>query len=184
LRGRKISCPRGQAVRPSTDRARQALFNILTSNFIEEWQGVRAVDLFAGTGALGLEAISRGAKACTFVEQDRKVVKVLEKNLLLAQATGSVASLVRADVYDFLQQKHIASRVGQVDLVLADPPYGKGHLIKLLGVLSRSGDFLSSRALMVFEGEKGIKMPEKYSGFKLLKSRNYGHSSLFFFRKE
>jgi len=170
-------------VRPTTDRVRQALFNVVASNYIQDWRKLVVLDLFAGTGALGLEALSRGAKACTFVEQDRRVIPVLKKNLLLAHTTTSVTKLVRADVYDFLQQKRRLPENEQAGLVLADPPYGKGHLIRLLDALTHACDSLSPKVLIVIEGEKREQVPEKYSDFRLLKSKSYGNSSLFFLKR-
>ncbi len=117
-RGRKLIAPKGEATRPTADRARETLFNMLTSR-LGSFEGLRAADLFAGSGALGLEALSRGAAHCLFVEQDRAAIDVIRANIASLDArartqveAGSVMGL-RASAQPY-------------DLILADPPYGTG----------------------------------------------------------
>lgn len=117
-RGRRLAAPRGDATRPTADRARETLFAMLTSR-LGDFAGLAVADLFAGSGALGLEALSRGAAQCLFVEQDRTALEVIRANIaaLGAQArtrieAGSVMSL------------RAAGR--PLDLILADPPYNTG----------------------------------------------------------
>lgn len=113
LRGRRIESPPGDATRPTTDKVREAVFNALGSLGVVE--GAEVLDLFAGTGAMGIEALSRGAARCSFVENDRAAVAVLRRNID-ALGLGGRADVVVSDA-------RTACR-GRWDLVIADPPYG------------------------------------------------------------
>lgn len=115
VRGRRLATPRGAAVRPTTDRVREATFNALTS--LDAVEGVTVVDLFAGSGALGIEALSRGARAATFVDDDPEALTCVRANLASTGLDGA-ATVVRSDALRFL-----ASRPERFDLALLDPPY-------------------------------------------------------------
>jgi 16S rRNA (guanine966-N2)-methyltransferase len=130
-RGRKLTAPKGDATRPTADRARETLFNMLTSR-LGSFEGLRVADLFAGSGALGLEALSRGAAHCLFVEQDRAAIDAIRANIAAFDAraatqvdTGSVMAL-RATSQPY-------------DLVLLDPPYHTGAGAVALDRLLRLG---------------------------------------------
>ncbi|SFS00276.1 16S rRNA (guanine(966)-N(2))-methyltransferase RsmD [Sphingomonas jatrophae] len=114
-RGRPLRAPEGAATRPTGDRVREALFSMLASR-IGSFEGLRVLDLFAGTGALGLEALSRGAAACTFVEHDRAALAALNANIA---ALGAEGAIVRASSV-------AAFRAGAFDLAFLDPPYASG----------------------------------------------------------
>jgi 16S rRNA (guanine966-N2)-methyltransferase len=114
-RGRPIVAPAGQATRPTSDRTREALFSMLASR-IGTFEGLAVADLFAGSGALGLEALSRGAAACTFVETDRDALAAIRRNLA---ALGADADIVPAPA----DQARIP---GPLDLAFLDPPYRSG----------------------------------------------------------
>lgn len=130
-RGRKLAAPKGGATRPTADRTRETLFNMLTSR-LGDFAGLQVADLFAGSGALGLEALSRGAEHCLFVEQDRAAVDAIRANITALDArlraqveTGSVMGLrAVTDPYD---------------LILADPPYHTGAGMVALDRLLRLG---------------------------------------------
>jgi len=113
-RGRVIKAPPGKSTRPTSERAREALFSMLASR-IGSFEELQVADLFAGTGALGLEALSRGAAHCTFVENDRAALDVLKANVALLDAPATV----RAQ-----SAEHFSG--GPFDLIFADPPYGSG----------------------------------------------------------
>lgn len=113
-RGRNLIAPPGATTRPTADRTREALFSMLTSR-IGSFEGLRVVDLFAGTGALGLEALSRGAAHCTFVERDRPALEALRANI---EKLGASA--------DIRAQSAESFNGGPFDLALLDPPYGTG----------------------------------------------------------
>jgi 16S rRNA (guanine966-N2)-methyltransferase len=130
-RGRKLSAPKGDATRPTADRTRETLFSMLTSR-LGSFDGLHVADLFAGSGALGIEALSRGAAHCLFAEQDRAALDVLRANLA---ALGAEA---RADVRSgSVLSLGIAPRV--YDVILMDPPYGTGAGVVALDKLARLG---------------------------------------------
>lgn len=127
-RGRPLVAPLGEATRPTSDRAREALFSMLVSR-LGSFEELAVADLFAGTGALGLEALSRGAARCTFLEQDSTALAALKRNVTSLGATE------RADI-----RQHDAARAagGPWHLVFLDPPYGSGLGQRALGHLARS----------------------------------------------
>jgi 16S rRNA (guanine966-N2)-methyltransferase len=115
-RGRRIAAPRGGHVRPTSDRAREALFSILGPV-----EGAAALDLFAGSGALGLEALSRGARRCVFAETDRAACRAIRENLEALGLTGAL--VLQRDALSVLRDEAAAGR--RYELVLLDPPYGR-----------------------------------------------------------
>jgi 16S rRNA (guanine966-N2)-methyltransferase len=117
-RGRKLTAPKGDATRPTADRMRETLFSMLTSRF-GDFEGLQVADLFAGSGALGLEALSRGAASCLFVEQDRAAVDAIRSNI---NALGAQAS-ARVETGSATQ---LRAANQPLDLILVDPPYHSG----------------------------------------------------------
>ena len=159
-RGRRLSAPVGPNVRPTSDRVREAIFDILYSRGGVE--GLQVVDLFAGTGAMGIEALSRGAASVTFVERDPRSVESIRANLVAvglgdAEARGN-ATVIRADVDGW-----VAQAISRYDLVLCDPPYDYTGWDTLVGRLP--GD------LVVLES--GAELPVA-DGWEALRSRRYG----------
>jgi 16S rRNA (guanine966-N2)-methyltransferase len=154
-RGRKLVAPAGGGTRPTTDRVREAMFNALYS-LDDAVPGATVLDLYAGTGALGIEALSRGAASVTFVERDRAALAALEKNLA-ATGTGDRARVVRADALEWLP------RATPHDLALCDPPYGFGEWERLLGHLPVP--------LAVLESDRPV---EPVAGWDVIRSRRYG----------
>lgn len=117
-RGRKLAAPKGEGTRPTADRARETLFAMLTSR-LGDFEGLQVADLFAGSGALGLEALSRGAESCLFVEQDRAAVDVIRANV----ATLAAGARARVEAGSVMALRAAAK---PLDLILADPPYRSG----------------------------------------------------------
>lgn len=130
-RGRKLTAPKGEATRPTADRTRETLFSMLVSR-LGSFDGLHVADLFAGSGALGIEALSRGAAACLFAEQDRAALDVVRTNLAALGATA------RADVRSCsVLSLGPAPRI--FDVILMDPPYGTGAGAVALDKLARLG---------------------------------------------
>src|SRR5580704_12547858 len=153
LRGRPLAAPRDMRVRPTADRTRQALFNILEHrDFGMEFtlEGVAVADLFAGTGALGIEALSRGARFCLLVDDDADARALQRENVEALGLTG-VTKIWRRDATD-LGPLGTGSG-GPFDLVFLDPPYRKNLIAPALKSL-REGGWLSSNALLVVETAK------------------------------
>lgn len=128
-RGRPLVAPKGDATRPTADRTREALFSMLTAR-LGSFEGLAVADLFAGSGALGIEALSRGAASCLFVEQDRAALDALRANLAKLE--------VRADVRA-TSVLALGQAPAPLDLVLMDPPYGTGAGSVALDKLARLG---------------------------------------------
>ena len=154
--GRKLVAPDGLATRPTTDKVRQAVFNSLGSMGVLE--GATVADLYAGSGALGIEALSRGAESCVFVERDRAALVALRANLK-SLGLESRTQVVGSDVLAF------APGISSVDIALVDPPYTFTHWAELLAVL-RAG-------LVVAEAAREVEAPE---GWEQLKSRRHGRT--------
>jgi len=128
-RGRPLVAPKGDATRPTADRTREALFSMLASR-LGSFDGLGVADLFAGSGALGIEALSRGAASCLFVEQDRAALDALKLNLARLGARADVrATSVMA----------LGPAAAALDLVMMDPPYGTGAGVVALDKLARLG---------------------------------------------
>lgn len=119
-RGRSLAAPEGKATRPTADRTREALFSMLASR-LGSFEGLKVADICAGTGALGLEALSRGAAHCTFVERDRAAVDALRANIAKLGAEAEVRAIAAESFVG-----------GPFDIVLIDPPYGSGLAQKIL----------------------------------------------------
>ena len=175
LRSRPIAGPKSDAVRPTSDRLREALFNILTHAYDDPVTGARVLDLFAGTGALGIEAISRGASYALFVDEGVEARALLRDNTE-SLGLGGVSRIFRRD----------ATRLGPAhplepfSLVFLDPPYGKGLAEKAL-TSARAGGWLKPEALIVVEEARdaGFTAPE---GFEELERRSYDDTELVFMR--
>jgi 16S rRNA (guanine966-N2)-methyltransferase len=130
-RGRLLTAPKGVATRPTADRAREALFSMLTSR-VGSLEGLKVADLFAGSGALGLEALSRGAASCLFVEQDKAALDALRANIATLGA-GAAAEVRATSVLA------LGPAPGPLDLIMMDPPYGSGAGAVALDKLARLG---------------------------------------------
>lgn len=153
-RGRRLRAPVGRSTRPTSDRVREAVFNMLASR--DAVDGATVLDLFAGTGAMGIEALSRGASDATFVESDAGAVEAIRANLALTGLGGS-ARVVRADALRWLEGS------GAFDLAFVDPPYGFdgwGRLLEHLGA-----------GLGVLESEGHLDLPEPWEA---VQERRYG----------
>ena len=178
LRGRRLATPKGTAARPTSDRVREALFNMLTHAFgYDTFQGVHVLDLFAGTGALGIEALSRGAASCVFVENDAGQRALIQENVTNL-GLGGTARVFRRDATDL----GTSTQRVKFDLVLADPPYGKG-LGEAALASAAAGGWLANDATIVLEEAAGteIALP---AGFELVEQRAYGTTQIVFARYE
>lgn len=178
FRGKKLSAPPGITTRPTADRVKEALFNILASRI--DLSDIRVLDICAGTGALGIEALSRGAATCCFVESDRSVAAVLEKNIAAVKSTHRAEILVM-DAVKALQA--LAARGLNFDLVFFDPPYDSGLYTAILEVLDVRG-LLSSGAVLVAECAVRNPLPESCGRLKLIDRRVYGTTALELFARE
>ena len=175
FKGREIKGPVSDATRPTSDRVRESLFNILAHG-IEGFsiEGARVLDLFAGTGALGLEAISRGAKYCCFVEEDAGARGVIRTN---ADACGVIGQtrIWRRDATDLGP----CAPQSPYDLIFVDPPYAKGFSEKTLATIIQGG-WLADNGVVVLEESAKIIIAD-ISGFVALNMREYGDTQIVFY---
>lgn len=175
FKGRRLTEPKSNAIRPTSDRARETMFNVLEHGCNVSFDGKRVLDLFAGTGALGLEALSRGAAFCLFVEE-----------------AAAARALIRSNVEAFGQNGHTkiyrrdatglgaSERLGKFDLALLDPPYDRNLGEAALQSLA-AGNWLDDNAIVVLEERKGnaISLPAE---FKTLDRRELADTQMLFLR--
>ena len=175
LKGRSLASPASRDIRPTADRLRESLFNILIHAYDDPIGGARVLDLFAGTGALGIEAISRGAKFALFVDNGAEA-RALMRNNVEALGLGGVTKVYRRDA----TQLGPAHPVEPFSLVFLDPPYAMGLADKALASL-RDGGWLTPGALLIVEEAKAAAFtaPE---GFEELERRAYDDTELVFLR--
>ncbi len=181
-RGRALVTPEGQGTRPTSDRAREALFNVLEhAPWSSGVRDLRVMDLFAGSGALGLEALSRGAAFCLFVETDAAARGAIRDNIEALGAKGELFGRTRVHRRDATDLGQRPGADGPAfDLAFLDPPYAKGLGEKALAQLV-GGGWLAEGALVVFErgaDEAELDAP----GFERQDDRRYGAARVFFLR--
>lgn len=173
LKGRSFVAPAGEDTRPTTDRVREAVFSTLFSQ-LGGWGGVRVLDLFAGSGAFGFEALSRGAEHAVGVDNGRAAQRAIESNAA-ALGLGGRYTLVRRDVAQSFAQ---LSGLGPFDLIFLDPPYAlpSGEVAALLSELAERGD-IAPGAIVGYEHQRraGISWPV---GFEQLRVKQYGYSAV------
>ena len=169
FRGRPLATPRSNAIRPTTDRTREALFNVLAHRFGERLTGARVLDLFAGTGALGLEALSRGAASCLFVEESAEGRGLIRDNVEAFGLQGRT-KIFRRDATKLGD----AGTIQPFGLLFADPPYGKGFGEQALQA-ARQGGWLVPGALCVVEETASVPF-DAGQGFSLVDERGYGET--------
>jgi 16S rRNA (guanine966-N2)-methyltransferase len=160
-------------LRPTSDRVREALFNVLAGGYGDPVTGARVLDIFAGTGALGLEALSRGAEAVSFIESGRKALSLLRQNIALCRAEAACR------VFAVDARRPGANPAAAHGLVFLDPPYGKGLGEEALAV-ALAGGWIAEEALIVWEESAAITPP---GGLRLLEERRYGDTMIRFLER-
>lgn len=170
-RARTLVAPKGDVTRPTADRTREALFSMLISR-IGSFEGLSVADLFAGSGALGIEALSRGAASCLFVEHDRAAVDALRANLAKLGATGDVRAV---------SVMTLGSAPAPIDVVMMDPPYGSGAGSVALDKLARLG-WVGAGSWVSIETahDEAVVVP----GFTVDAARNHGKARITLLRRE
>lgn len=172
-KGRKLQSVRGMATRPTSDRVREALFNILGPQPLD----AQILDLYAGTGALGIEALSRGAHHAIFIDRSAQALAVLRKNL--EQCKMAACSQVLQ--WDIAKNLNCLNHIERpFDLVFLDPPYHK-NLVSITLTHLLAVECLNNQTVVVAEHESGLNTDVLPAGLKLVKTRRYGQTALSFF---
>ena len=166
-RGRKLESPKTNDVRPTTDKVKEAMFSILMP-YIE---GARCLDLFSGTGGLGLEALSRGAEFCVFCDRDRAGIALTKENIRKCGAEGK-SRVVQGDYMKTLERAE-----ERFDIILIDPPYDSGIYEKCLSSIEKL-DLLSDEGIIITEHEKNVVLPDYLGKLSKIKERKYGQTVL------
>jgi len=170
-RGTKLSALEGLETRPTTDRVKEAMFNMLGNHFEE----LIVLDLFAGSGALGLESASRGAAHVTFVESHKEAKMIIEKNIKACHFEGA-CDIVNSDVNHFLMTR----AKGPYDMILMDPPYFKGCIPEALAIIEKR-NLLDSSGLIVCEHDAKESIENEIGGFVRIKYKTYGRVGISFY---
>lgn len=177
-RGRRIRTTEGPGYRPATGRVRESLFSMLESQGVD-WPAVRVADIFAGSGSLGLEALSRGAREAVFVEKAGHAASLIRSNLEDLGVERSRWNLVRGDAARWLA----GGRTGSFDLVFIDPPYGKDLFLPALTLLL-DRNVLAGEGLLCAEVEAGLEFDDPpHAGLHLVRDKLYGQTRICIWRR-
>ena len=167
--GRKLKSPEGEAVRPTTDQVKQAIFNILQFDL----EGRRILDLFGGTGQLGIEALSRGAREAVFTDSSRTSVQLIRENLKRCGLEGKV---LQTDALAYL------ARGEKFDVIFIDPPYDGGLYQAVLERIN-AVDNLTEGGIIVCEARAGTELPELSMPYRKLREKRYGNVKICLYGK-
>lgn len=185
FKGQKILTPKGNNTRPTSDARRESLFNILEHRFNHEYKKV--LDLFAGSGALGFEALSRGAEEVLFVENNKEAIRCIEKNAenFGVKSRIKILSAPRADLW--IKKLSSEKTLLPFQTVFCDPPYEENWAEKVFKKIAKNGEeenrLFNQMTLLVIEESSRIKKIELPESWNPLFSREQGAGSLFFYRK-
>jgi len=176
-RGRHIISPKGMDIRPTSDIVREAIFNIIG----QDLSGLSVLDLFAGTGSLGIESLSRGATRAVFIDHSQKAVTLIKKNLS-SLGFSPLSRIIKKDLSKGMPLNH--ELMNQIfDLVFLDPPYGRHHVPLLLKGLLKN-ILLSPTSLIVAESSKNDNMPYSFGNFTATDTRSYGDTKISVYANE
>lgn len=164
LKGRKLKSPKGNDVRPTTDKVKEAVFDMLYQYTAD---GFVVFDLFAGSGNMGLEAISRGASKVFFSDSSRESLALVRENISICQAMDK-SVLLNGDF-----KRNISRVKEKIDVYFLDPPYADGFILPALEIIDRA-DNIADHGIVVCEHSYRDVLPEEIYGFKCIKSRKYG----------
>lgn len=169
-RGRRLKTPENYDIRPTTDNVKESVFNILQFDI----EGRRVLDLFAGTGQLGIEALSRGAASAVFIDRDRAAVQIVKDNLKTCGLKGTVLC---TDAPEYLKD------CGRFDLIFVDPPYDSGLYDEVLQTIN-SFDILSEGGIMIVEARRETPLPDMTAPYRKLREYRYGKVKICSYTRE
>lgn len=160
-RGRRLKAPDGRDVRPTTDKVKEAVFSVIQFDI----DGSAVLDLFSGSGQMGIEALSRGAGSCVFVDSSRRSVEITKENIF-ASGFKNEANVINADSIGYLKMCR-----NTFDIAFLDPPYGEGLIEQAMPLLA---EHMSDRGVIVCEHEPGLEPAEEYGKMRKYRSYKYG----------
>lgn len=172
--GRRLKAVPGMKTRPTTDKVKEAMFNII-GPYLE---GGQVLDLFAGSGGLSIEAVSRGADHATLVDRQYQAIKTIHENLSVTKEEDKF-TVLKGDAYKMLNK--LAKQEQGFDYVFLDPPYKKQQILELMEQLKKLG-LLNTDALIICETDQVADLPEELADFELIKKADYGITELTFYR--
>ena len=168
--GRKLKTPANEEIRPTTDNVKESVFNIIQFDI----EGRRVLDLFGGTGQMGIEALSRGAREAVFVDRNRDAVKLIRDNL---RTCGMQADVLQTDALSYLK------RGEQFDLIFVDPPYDGGLYEPVLSTIN-SVDNLSEGGIIICEARADLSFPDVKEPYRRIREYRYGKVKICIYKKE
>lgn len=175
-KGRTIKAPEGENTRPTSDRVKESIFNIISKKIYDS----KVLDLFSGTGNLGLESLSRGAKACTFIEKNKDTYKILTYNIENLKFVSN-SETYRMDSFDALERLGKDNR--KYDIIFLDPPYSMGLVEKAVKSISELG-MLGKDGIIISECDEKESIPEKILSIKIYRTEKYGRTIIYFWHEE
>ena len=177
-RGRNLKSPPSMQVRPTSDRLRETLFNVIAPRI----QEARFLDLCAGSGAVGIEALSRGAAHATFVDRSRKMCGLIEANLDLCQIPEEQTEVVQSEALEFLK-RNISRKTEPWDIVFYDPPYATDYVKDLNMIGAHPNDLLQKNGLLIVEHHHKNKLQESFGSMIRTRILKQGDSALSFYQR-
>lgn len=172
-KGSRLKTLKGDIVRPTSDMVKESLFNIIAENI----KGAFVLDLFSGTGSLGIEALSRGAEHAVFVEKRADCIRIIKENLTHTKLTGK-SEVIPGDVFKAALQ--LSGSMRKFDIVFLDPPYYKNFVDKTLKLLEKS-DIINDNGMIIAESHIGDVVSERIDKLELIREKRYGDTILSFY---
>lgn len=176
VRGLKLDTPKNEDVRPTTDRVKESLFNIISPYIIDS----NVLDLFAGTGSLGIECLSRGASYATFVDVSKESIKIVKSNIEKARVENE-STILNMDFKSAIKRLRLQNK--KFDIIFMDPPYYKNMFIDAISNID-SADLLSQDGIIVVEHDKQDKFEDKIGRLEKIRDKKYGNTTLTFYKLE
>ncbi len=175
VRGLKLNSPKDDKVRPTTDRVKESMFNIISSYVMD----AEVLDLFAGSGALGIECISRGAKKCVFVDNSKDSIQTIKTNIDKSKLNNE-SDIIQKDYKDAM--KYLSNKNMKFDIIFLDPPYYEDLFESSIKNISLN-NLLNDDGIVVVEHDYGIKISDKVENLEKDKEKKYGKIALSFYKK-
>ena len=176
VRGLKLNTPKNQDVRPTTDRVKENLFNMISSYIMDS----NILDLFAGTGSLGIECLSRGAKNCVFVDISKESISIVKSNIKKARVENE-SLVLNLDFKDAVSR--LQSQKNKFDVIFMDPPYYKEMFVDALEKIDNA-NLLDEDGIIVVEHDTKDILPDKVNRLEKTKDKKYGNTTLTFYKME